>query len=149
MNLLLWRHADAEFGPPDLKRQLTPHGHRQAALVADWLRPRLDPNARILVSPAMRAQQTAAALTAHYLTADAVGPDRSASDILHAAHWPDAPGTTLIVSHQPILGQVASLLMGGVAGWEIDKAALWWFSGDGHHPGHAVLRAVISPELLI
>ncbi|NCA25030.1 MAG: histidine phosphatase family protein, partial [Betaproteobacteria bacterium] len=29
MDLILWRHADAEYGPPDLQRQLTPLGRQQ------------------------------------------------------------------------------------------------------------------------
>ena len=46
MELILWRHADAEApdarpGEPDLQRELTALGRRQAAHVADWLNVRL------------------------------------------------------------------------------------------------------------
>ena len=41
MDLLLWRHADAEDGDDapvdDLKRKLTPRGERQASRIALWL----------------------------------------------------------------------------------------------------------------
>ena len=54
MELILWRHADAEDSSPDLDRELTDKGRKQAARVADWLTPRLSPDIRILVSPAAR-----------------------------------------------------------------------------------------------
>ena len=62
MDLILWRHAEAEDGSPDAKRKLTPRGRKQAKQVARWLKQRLPADARILVSPAIRAMQTAEAL---------------------------------------------------------------------------------------
>ena len=37
MNLILWRHAEAEDTTPDLKRVLTKRGLKDAALMAQWL----------------------------------------------------------------------------------------------------------------
>ena len=37
MNLILWRHAEAEDGADDLQRALTGKGRRQAARMAQWL----------------------------------------------------------------------------------------------------------------
>ena len=37
MELILWRHADAELGQPDSERRLTDKGHKQAARMAKWL----------------------------------------------------------------------------------------------------------------
>ncbi|HRL34083.1 MAG TPA: phosphohistidine phosphatase, partial [Neisseria sp.] len=34
MNIILWRHAEAEYGPPDLERALTENGRRQASTIA-------------------------------------------------------------------------------------------------------------------
>ena len=51
MELVLWRHADAEDGIPDEARKLTPKGIRQAERMAAWLRERLPQHARILNSP--------------------------------------------------------------------------------------------------
>ena len=62
MELILWRHAEAEDGEPDLARKLTPRGNKQARRAAEWLDRHLPDRTRILVSPAIRAQQTAAAL---------------------------------------------------------------------------------------
>jgi phosphohistidine phosphatase len=41
MDLILWRHAEAEEGGPDLERKLTPKGRKQAKRVAAWLLQRL------------------------------------------------------------------------------------------------------------
>ena len=41
MDLILWRHAEAEEGDNDLARELTPKGEKQAARVAEWLLQRL------------------------------------------------------------------------------------------------------------
>ena len=65
MDLILWRHAEAEeadVGADDLARALTPKGERQAERMAEWLNRRLAHSTRTLVSPALRCQQTAKAL---------------------------------------------------------------------------------------
>ena len=62
MDLILWRHADAEPGEPDDQRRLTAKGKKQARRAAEWLHGNLPNSARILVSPAVRAQQTASYL---------------------------------------------------------------------------------------
>ena len=62
MNILLWRHAEAAAGFPDHERALTEKGRLQAKRMAAWLNARLPPETLVLVSPAVRAQQTARAL---------------------------------------------------------------------------------------
>lgn len=150
MELILWRHAEAEDGTPDIERELTAKGHKQAQKMADFLRPRLPENTRILVSPATRTQQTVHALTRHFETEPRVGTSASPQDILDAANWPDEGGCVLVVGHQPTLGQVAALLMGEPAAcFSVRKGAVWWLSrrereGD-YQPK---LRLVISPDFL-
>ena len=41
MELIIWRHAEAEEGSPDMSRKLTARGRRQAARMAKWLNLRL------------------------------------------------------------------------------------------------------------
>src|SRR5262249_57120322 len=82
MDLILWRHAEAEPGEPDLGRRLTAKGHKQAEKVAEWLEPHLPDNCRILVSPAQRAQQTAAVLGRKYKTVPEIGPGASPEEVL-------------------------------------------------------------------
>ena len=103
MNLILWRHAEAEdYATSDLARQLTVRGRKDAQAMAKWLRGRLETNAVILVSPAARTVQTVEALTDQYRTVDALAPGGSVDDVL-AAGWP-ASRRRSIVGHQPTLG---------------------------------------------
>jgi phosphohistidine phosphatase len=154
MELLLWRHCEAEPGEPDLGRALTGKGEKQARRVADWLHAQLPDSARILTSPARRAQQTAQALAEmaprKLKVVDTLAPGAGAGDVLRAARWPDGKSTIVVVGHQPTLGWVASrLLTGAEADWTIRKGALWWFTSrnrDGVE--QAVLRAVVGPDLL-
>ncbi|MBE0623279.1 MAG: histidine phosphatase family protein [Burkholderiales bacterium] len=144
--LLLWRHAEAEDGTPDSGRALTKKGLRQAAQVAQWLRPRLPSHCLILASPAKRAQQTAAALDLPYTTDPRIGLQASIDDIIAVTGWPQRGSAVLVVGHQPTLGQLAaSLLAGEPADWTIKKGALWWFA---NRAGEHILRAVVSPDLV-
>lgn len=150
MDLILWRHAEAENGVPDFERALTARGRKQASRMADWLNPRLPPDIRILVSPATRAMQTAQALGRHYETLAALAPGATADSVLAGVDWPDAPYPALVVGHQPTLGQTAMRLL---AGKDLDtalkKGAIWWFQGrarDGRV--ETVLRAVVAPDWL-
>ena len=145
-DLLLWRHADAEDGFPDSGRALSKKGLKQAKQMAAWLIPRLPEDCRILVSPAKRAQQTAASLELSYTTEPRVGLQAEITDILDATGWPARKGAVLVVGHQPTLGQLAAkLLTGKPSDWSMKKGALWWFSD---RAGELVLRAVVNLELL-
>lgn len=146
IELLLWRHADAEDGIPDAGRALTKKGLKQAKQVAAWLLPRLPRDCLILASPAKRAQQTAAALDLPYTTERRIGVQANIADIIAASSWPRRKGAVLVVGHQPTLGRLAArLLAGEQADWTIKKGALWWFS---ERAGEVILRAVVSPDLL-
>jgi phosphohistidine phosphatase len=152
MNLILWRHAEAEdIAPSDLARQLTTRGRKQAQGIAKWLRTRLEDDAVILVSPATRTIQTVESLTDQYRVVRELAPGGSAGDVLSAAGWPQgiAP-TVVIVGHQPTLGHVAAhLLANSSSSWPLKKAGLWWLaSREREGDGQAVLRAAISPDLL-
>lgn len=150
MELILWRHAEAEDGPPDMERALTAKGEKQAERMAAFLRSRLPQDTRILVSPAKRAQQTARALSKHFITEAAIAPNCSVHALLKAANWPDAEGCVLLVGHQPILGAAAAqLLCDSTCSFSIKKGAVWWLTRraeEGHD--QASLRLVIAPDLL-
>lgn len=108
MDLILWRHAQAEdlplddevllaqraAGEPievhidfhaDLARRLTSKGERQAERMAAWLNQRLSESTRVLVSPAQRTQQTAQALQRPFKTVATIDPQASVDDLLAAA----------------------------------------------------------------
>jgi len=150
MELILWRHAEAHDGAPDLERELTGKGHQQAEKMAAFLRTRLPENTRILVSPAVRAQQTARAFSKTFTTEPGVGPDASAQSLLRATGWPDAEGAVLVVGHQPVLGQIAALLLADSRnGFSVKKGAIWWLSrhtSEGDYQTN--LRLAVAPENL-
>ena len=149
MDLILWRHAEAEDarGNDDLGRALTARGRRQAERMAAWLGPRLPPPTRILASPALRCQQTVAALGRAALTVDAIGPGASAQAVLDAAGWPDGGGTVLVVGHQPTLGEAAARAMGeGDEHWRLRKGAVCWLRNDPADPGAVAVHVRKSPD---
>jgi len=150
MELILWRHADAEVAYPDLARELTDTGRQQAARVAGWLTARLPPDVRIVVSPAVRAIQTAQALERDYDVLPALAPGASDDAILTVAGWPHAARPVMVVGHQPTLGQVAMRLLSGHAGdLSIRKGGVWWFqSRERENGSQVVLRAVAAPDWL-
>lgn len=150
MDLLLWRHAEAEDGEDDLKRRLTERGERQAKLMGAWIREHQPKDMRIIVSPSIRTQQTAEALKLPYETLRKIGPDACVSELIAAAGWPDAPGSVLVIGHQPSLGRLASLLLAGQeSDWSIKKGALWWLSNRLRRgETQTVLRAMLPVELL-
>lgn len=146
MELILWRHADAEGGIPDEERRLTPKGGEQAQRMAEWLKQRLPEGALVLVSPARRARETARALASRFEVRDEVGTLATPESVLEAAGWPQGEGIVVVVGHQPTLGQAAALaLTGKVADWNISKGAIWWLVRRGRE---TLVRAVIAPDLL-
>ena len=153
MDLILWRHAEAveQHGTiVDLDRPLTPKGERQAQRMAEWLNQRLAHSTRILVSPALRCQQTAKALGRKFKTLPELAPDGNGEALLKAARWPDASEPVLIVGHQPTLGLVASYLLSDQPqGWTIKKGAVWWVRGRQREDrAQVILQAVQSPDCL-
>jgi phosphohistidine phosphatase len=150
MDLILWRHAEAEPGVADLDRRLTAKGDEQAARMAKWLDRQLPATARILSSPADRAQQTARALKRKVRVAAELAPGASAADILAVAGWPDAREPVVVVGHQPALGEVAALLLTGEeAPWSVRKGAVWWLSNRDRDGGSTVvLKVVLGPDFL-
>jgi len=151
VELILWRHADAEDGIRDSERKLTSKGVKQAGRMAKWLLPRIGEDVVILASPAKRAQQTARALNRDFQTVDEIGLAATPRDILAAAGWTENHrGTIVVVGHQPTLGETAALVLAGVkAQWPVKKGAIVWLSrptDDVEGPAH--LRAAMSPDLL-
>ncbi|WP_322046142.1 phosphohistidine phosphatase SixA [Paraburkholderia sp. J67] len=154
MNLILWRHAEAEdVAASDLARQLTTRGRKQAQSVARWLRTRLPEDAVILASPAARTIQTAESLTDQYRVVRELAPNASVEAVLEAAGWPDGiASTVVVVGHQPTLGEVLAHLLGNEGerrSWAVKKSGLFWIkSRERNGDGEAVLLAAITPDLV-
>lgn len=151
MDLILWRHAEAEEGEPDLQRALTPKGQKQARRMAEWLTSQLPESCRILVSPAVRAVQTVEPLGRKFKLQPELAPGAAPQDLLRAANWPHAKEPVLVVGHQPTLGQVAALLLAGRPDyWNIKKAGVWWFvQREPADPESLYLKAVMGPDLIV
>lgn len=146
MDLILWRHADAEDGVPDEARRLTAKGRKQAQKMAAWLAARLPADCRVLVSPALRARETAAAFTEQVVIEKAVSTAATPQGVLKAAGWPDGAGTIIVVGHQPTLGATAALaLTGEAAAWSLKKGAIWWLACDADG---VRVKAVMTPGIL-
>jgi phosphohistidine phosphatase len=150
MDLILWRHCEAEPGEPDLGRRLTSKGLKQAERMAQWLDSHLPDTCRVLASPADRAQQTAVALQRKFKTVPELAPGATVAAVLAAANWPDSREPVLIVGHQPTLGAVASFLLSGEeAYWSVRKGAVWWLSNRAKEGGAAVvLKVVVAPDFV-
>jgi phosphohistidine phosphatase len=153
-DIILWRHADAEPGVPDLHRALTRKGEKQAKRVARWLHERLPANATVYVSPARRAQQTASALAQlaprEFVTLEAISPAAPLSAALGAIRATDRTRTIVLVGHQPTLGELAANLLGAqIEDWPIRKGALLWLAEREHGDGvRAALLAAMTPDLV-
>ena len=157
MDLILWRHAEAENAPEggdDLSRALTPKGERQAIRMASWLDRHLPEGTRVLVSPSRRTQQTVAPLGRKFKLRDELVPETSIEDVLTLLKWHPETGShlkgpVLLVGHQPYLGQLVAHMLGMQEDTcPVRKGGVWWLRTrvrDGRV--QTVLLTVACPEL--
>jgi len=152
MDLILWRHAEAEDpgdDVDDLQRVLTSKGEKQAARVAAWLDRMLPEGTRILCSPARRCEQTAQALGRKFKLREELAPGAGVQQVLESAQWPHARHPVLVVGHQPTLGQVVATLL-HIEGGEcaVRKGAVWWLRTRERAGGlESVVIAVQPPDV--
>ena len=150
MDIILWRHADAEDGVPDSSRKLTAKGEKQAQQMGQWLKARLPEKFKLIASPAKRAQQTAQALSKTFDTDKTISPGADAISVLTAAGWPGAKGAVVVVGHQPTLARVAAFLLAGEeADWSMKKGSIWWISNRTRQDEtQTILRVMMTPEFI-
>ncbi len=153
MDLVLWRHAEAQDlqdGQDDMLRALTGRGEKQAARMAHWLDRQLPEGTRVLVSPARRCEQTALALERKYKIRRELAIGGTIEQLLEAAQWPHGKATVLIVGHQPVLGQVIARLLGlNASECAVKRGAVWWLRNrERADLSQTVVVTVQSPEVL-
>lgn len=150
MELILWRHADAEDGEPDMERNLTGKGQRQAKRMGRWLRDHLPADARILCSPSNRTRQTADALHRPYELCQAIAPDRGTRDFMKASGWPKGDGVVVLVGHDPAISEAASTLLAGAPfPMSLRKGAVLWVTNRTREgEAKVVLKAAMLPSML-
>ncbi|HSU20550.1 histidine phosphatase family protein [Comamonadaceae bacterium OTU4NAUVB1] len=153
MDLIFWRHAEAEDwtdGCDDLQRVLTPRGEKQAKRMSSWLDRQLPEGTRVISSPARRCEQTVMALERRYKLREELAPDTTPQALLAAAGWPNGKSVVLVVGHQPSLGQAISQLLG----WQhescpVRKGSVWWIrTRERDGDVQTVVVTVQTPELL-
>src|SRR5687768_16778273 len=151
MELILWRHADAEDPGPqgDAARRLTKRGRKQAERMARWLDARMEGEWRIVVSPAARALETVEPLGREFEVSASVSTSAFADSVLREVDWPRG-GRVLVVGHQPTLGEVAAQLLGGGVGEvSVRKGAILWFATRSREGAmETLLKAVLDPDTL-
>lgn len=153
MDLILWRHAEAEdvsADGTDLSRALTPRGEKEAARMGAWLDSKLPDTARILSSPARRCEQTVMALGRKHKVRPELAPGASPQALLEAAQWPQSRQVVVLVGHQPTLGQLIAQLLGLQAGeCPVRKGSAWWLRArERNGVFQTVVVAVRSPDLV-
>lgn len=150
--LLIMRHGEAAPGHPDVSRELTARGHDEAVRMAAWLAGRNDlARLRLVASPFVRAQQTAApiaaALGAVLETQPGLTPDDAPAAVIDwlLAEPDDRP--LLLVSHMPLVGALTGLLVEGRAdrGVGFATAAVAELAGDVRAAGCLRLAGFTSP----
>jgi phosphohistidine phosphatase len=152
VDLILWRHAEAEEGGDDLRRPLTAKGRKQAEKMAAWLSKRLDGSSvTMITSEALRCQETARALSKQFKVDPRLNPGALAGSYLEVSNWPREVGKVLVlVGHQGELGRVAAVVMANKElDWEVRRGACWWLQRRVKEGKISyLLRAVMSPEFL-
>ena len=163
MELLILRHAiafpkDATRWPDDVGRPLTPEGVKRARRAAAGLRRIATRPGLVLTSPLVRARDTAAifAHAAHWPKArecEALSPQGSPEGVLEALRQQAGKcDCVAVVGHQPHLGQLLALCLGGDArpeAIELRKSGLVSLQFEGPpRSGQGVLRWSLTPRIL-
>ncbi|TVP48841.1 MAG: phosphohistidine phosphatase SixA [Halomonas sp.] len=158
-DVLLMRHGEAAPGYPDTARRLTARGEQEAEKMASWLSGRVAEGElampRLYVSPYARAQQTAQhlcdALGISLETLDFITPDDSPGAV---SDWlleqPEGDTPIMLVSHMPLVGDLAGLLVEGSPeqGIGFPTAAIAEFEADVWAAGCAQLKRFTQPSQL-
>ena len=153
MDLIFWRHAEtteAEDGQADSERPLTARGERQAARMAHWLERQLPESTKVLCCPSVRAEQTVIPLGRKYKLREELSPNASIDDVLTLAQWPLNKHSVLLVTHQPLIGEIIAKLMHiQLQELVVRKGSVWWLrSRFKDEKPQTMLVTVQTPELL-
>ncbi|MEV5752586.1 histidine phosphatase family protein [Actinoallomurus sp. NPDC052308] len=151
--LIVLRHAKAEspLGTADIDRPLAKRGRRDARAAGDELRATGRVPDRVICSPALRTRQTLQELRldAPVDIEDGVydNDPEAILDLLRGR--PDAPGTLLLVGHNPSMHRLVSDLSGGAGeGFPTTATAVIEFDGDWSDlwPGIGRLASLWTPR---
>lgn len=153
MQLWIVRHGEAEpYQANDELRALTTKGKQDIKALASQLQQWQVQPQRVLVSPYLRTQQTLAILQAQNAWSPSVEPsnhitpDASISDCLNLL---EGTKSSLMVSHQPLVSLLLSVLVDGhqrhAYDYPMNPGSIACLSLDAWLPGAARLDFLYSP----
>jgi phosphohistidine phosphatase len=118
--------------------------------MSKWLERQLPDTARVICSPATRAEQTVLRLGRKYKLRDELAPGSNAAAVLELVQWGKYKGPTLLVGHQPMLGDLAALLLGlPQESCSLKKGSVWWLRQRVRGETSQVIVVTVQvPELL-
>ena len=156
MQIILWRHGEAEAADIDFDRSFTAKGKQQAQKTAHFINRYFPKQREIWVSPLKRSKETASYLDSkeRILEQNFLIPSSPAPIIKAHLYRQKSDTNLIIVGHQPWLGElIFSLVLRGIEKNQnkffelgpFKKGALWWLvlDKDGTH-----IKAVLTPDLL-
>ncbi len=160
MDLILWRHAQAQFAHHDLSRELTSKGQQDALVMASFIHNKLPENLRCFASEATRSQETLMALDKPFQISEILNPEAQPALVLPwlFQELQSQSSSLLCVGHQPWLGYVCAQLISCQSDQEqphfemnISRACLYWFDislTSQLGKIHCQLKAVLSPKMV-
>lgn len=161
MDLILVRHAiaherDPQRWPDDSERPLTSAGEQRFEEAATGLRQVAGAVGVVLVSPFVRAVQTARILeeVAGWPAAETFAelePSRRPGEVIAALQPRYNQGTVALVGHEPLLGELAGVLLAGVGAPALPMkkgGAACFQSGLGVAEGAMTLAWWLPPKVL-
>jgi phosphohistidine phosphatase len=157
VDLYVVRHAvaferDPGRWPDDAQRPLTAEGEKKFRRAARGLARLLKPPRTVLASPYERAWRTAEILVdaARWPAPERFEPleaDRHAEQALAALAERGDEGRLAVVGHEPMLGLLCGILLGGGA-VELRKGALARLAVRSFEPGGGTARWLLPPKVL-
>ncbi len=157
MDLILWRHGEADNNTDDLSRKLTKKGKSDALLIANFIHDKLPQSIQFMASEALRSQQTLACLNQPFDIYSELNPEESIETVLPFL-YSKLNSPIICVGHLPWIGQAcAQLLQNQLAVKQshsiinVERAGLYWFNVQLNKQTAQIyteLQAVINPKLL-
>ncbi len=134
MKVYLIRHGAAVPGSPDeMDRALTERGKENASRAANWLAKVIKGPVVIWASPFLRAQQTAEPIASVFgqeiINHNCLTPDMTPQKVVDELSGEQQD--VILVTHLPLVGRLASLLIEGVVfdqPWS--PTEIWQLEGD-------------------
>lgn len=133
MKLYIVRHGEAGSAQTDSARELTERGRNQAQSAANWLANKVKEPVVLWSSPYQRTLQTAKfisdTLSTDIISHDCLMPDVTPKKVV--GELINEHKNIILVTHLPLVGRLASLLVdGSIYDQPWSAAEIWQLEGD-------------------